>query len=132
MDLEGSWKTGRDGAKPGIIMFDFPLVGTIYRQEVSWGDAEDAAEVLSNDYGYGSDPDLDQLVPQELAELLCADDCVVTREFTPIEPGGEERKYYAPGIGLFLEVNLEEDETVQIVGCNVHPACASLPEIEQD
>jgi hypothetical protein len=127
VDIEGSWKAGRDHAKPGIIMFALPMVGTVYRQEVALGDAEDVAEILSIDYGYGDDPDLDQLVPQDLAELLCNDNCVVTRDFTPIEPGVEERKYYAPGIGPFLEVNLEEGNIVQLVACNVDPLCAMLP-----
>ena len=43
--------------------------------------------MLSTTYGFGSDPELDELVPQALAELLCAaGDCVVTGEFTPLEP----------------------------------------------
>lgn len=127
VDIEGSWKAGRDDAKPGIIMFRFPVVGTVFRQEVALGDAEDAGEILSIDYGYGDDPDLDQLVPQDLAELLCDDDCVVTRDFTPIEPGVEGRKYYAPGIGLFLEVNIEDGEIAQLTACNVAPLCVMLP-----
>jgi hypothetical protein len=40
---------------------------------------------------------------------------------------GFERKYYARGIGLFLEVNPEDGEIVQLVGCNVDPKCAALP-----
>jgi len=128
VDVEGSWKAGRDDAKPGIVMFAAPEEGTFYRQEVSLGDAEDAAEVISTTYGYGNDPELDQLVPEELADLLCDDDCLVTREFTPVEPDVEEFKYYAPGVGLFLEINLEEEGVVQLVGCNVDAACAMLPD----
>jgi hypothetical protein len=98
-------------------------VGATYRQEWAPGDAEDMATVLSTTYGWGNDPDLDHLVPQELAEDLCNDDCLVTREFTPISPGGSERKYYAPGIGLFLEVNLEDGEIVELTGCNFDSRC---------
>jgi hypothetical protein len=29
----------------------------------------------------------------------CNGDCLVTQEFTPIEPGVYEYKYYAPGVG---------------------------------
>lgn len=126
VDIEGSFKAGRDGAKSGILMFDFPEVGEIYRQEWALGDAEDVAEVLANDYSYGDDPELDEFVPQALAEALCDADCVVTLEFSPLEPDAEERKYYAPGIGLFLEVDLEEGETVELVDCNL-AACALLP-----
>jgi hypothetical protein len=46
VDLDGSWKGFRDGAKPGIIMFADPEVGTVYRQEVAWTEAEDAAEIV--------------------------------------------------------------------------------------
>jgi hypothetical protein len=125
VDIEGSWKAGRDGAKPGIVMFRYPEVGAVYRQELSWGDAEDAAEVMATDYSYGKYPELDELVPQALAELLCDDDCVVTREFTPVEPDVEAFKYYAPGIGVFLEV--EDGSLVQLTGCNFDPICAMLP-----
>jgi hypothetical protein len=126
VEIEGSFKAGRDGAKSGILMMAVPMVGATYRQEWALGDAEDAGEVLSVDYSYGDDPDLDQLVPEELAELLCDGDCVVTRDFTPLEPDVEERKYYAPGIGPFLEVNIEDGEVVQLVGCNFDPVCSML------
>lgn len=129
VDTEGSWKAGRDGAKPGTLFPGMPVVGNVYRQEFSAGDAEDVAKVLSAGYGYGSNPRLDRFVPQELAELLCAaDDCVVTREFTPLEPGAFERKYYAPGIGLFLEVDPASGDIVQLVSCNFDARCADLPE----
>jgi hypothetical protein len=69
-------------------------------------------------------------VPMDLANALCSDSapCVVTRDFTALEPGVEERKYYAPGLGVFLEVNLEAGEIVQLVECNdFDPKCALLP-----
>lgn len=127
VDIEGSWKAGRDGAKSGILMQAEPEVGQVYRQEWAFGDAEDASEVLSIDYGFGNDAELDEFVPEDLATLLCDDDCVVTRDFTPLEPDAEERKYYAPDIGVFLEVDPESGDIVQLVDCNVHPKCALLP-----
>lgn len=127
VDLEGSWKAGRDGAVSGTLFPGFPFEGQVYRQEFAPGDAEDAARVLSTHYGFGSDPELDAFVPRKLAELLCSNDCVVTREFTPLEPDAFERKYYAPGVGLFLEVDPKSGEIVQLVGCNVDPSCAALP-----
>lgn len=127
VDVEGSWKTGRDGALPGIQMFASPVVGTVYRQEMALGNAEDAAEVLSTTYGLGNDPELDEHVPADLVLLLCDDDCVVTREFTPVDPEANERKYYAPGIGFFLAVDVNTGDTGQLVACNVAPECALLP-----
>ena len=116
VDVDGSWKAGRDGALAGTLFPGTPTVGQVYRQEWAPGDAEDAARVLSTSYAFGADAGLDALVPQALAELLCAaGDCVVTAEFTPLEPDGLERKYYAAGIGLFLEVNPEDGDIVQLV-----------------
>lgn len=128
VDIEGSWKAGRDGARSGTLFPGTPVPGMVYRQEWSPGNAEDAARVLSTSYGFGSDPELDEFVPEDLASLLCAaHDCVVTAEFSPISPGEFERKYYARGLGLFLEVSPESGDTVQLVECNVDPKCASLP-----
>jgi hypothetical protein len=127
VDVDGSWKAGRDGARPGILIRAAPVVGETYRQEFAAGDAEDAATVLAVDYAFGNDPDLDAFVPQELADLLCAGDCVVTEEFTPLEPDTLEYKYYAPGIGLFLEVDPESGDIVQLTDCNFDLVCGSLP-----
>ena len=130
VNIEGSFKAGRDGDKPGIIFPASPTVGEVYREEFSLSNAEDVAEVLSTTYAYGHDPEgLDRFVPQELAELLCgAGDCVVTKNYTPLEPGLVERKYYARGIGFFLEVKPETGEVVQLVRCNFDPRCARLPQ----
>ena len=82
----GSWEAGVDGAKPGIIMEADPRRGDSYRQEFYSGHAEDMAKVLgkiaSLSVPYGTFGDV-----------------LVTREWTPLEPGVAEKKYYAPGIG---------------------------------
>jgi hypothetical protein len=122
---DGSFKAGREGSKPGIIFRAAPTPGEVYIEEFSLGNAEDVTEILSTTYEFGKDPELDQSVPQQLAELLCAGDCVVTRNFSLLEPGIFARKYYARGIGVFLEV--EEGEVVQLVKCNFDPRCQMLP-----
>ena len=91
--LEGSWTGGVERAKPGIIMEAAPKVGDVYRQEFSLGNAEDAAVVTSIS---GS-----ETVPA----ASCKGDCVVTRDFSPLEPDVEENKYYKSGVGLILEVD---------------------------
>lgn len=132
VSIDGSFKTGRDGAKPGIAFLAQPTVGKVYRQEFDLDNAEDMAEILSTTYSYGNDPDLDRFVPQDLAAFLCAGNCVVVKEFTPLGPGpgGIERKYYAPGIGNFLGITLESGEVVQLVSCNFDPRCDQLPSPE--
>jgi hypothetical protein len=102
VSIDGSWKAFRNSAKPGILMKAAPQVGEVYRQEFALGDAEDAAEVLSTT---SSDT-----VPA----AACANNCVVTKDFTPIEPDAFEHKYYAPGVGLILEVNPETGERVEL------------------
>jgi hypothetical protein len=92
--VEGSFKAGIDGAKPGIIMKATPAVGDVYRQEFALGDAEDAGEVLSIT---GS-----ETVPG----ATCTGTCVVTHDFSPLEPDANEQKFYAPGIGVILEVDV--------------------------
>jgi len=52
---------------------------------------------------------------------------VVTKEFTPHTPDQIERKFYSPGIGLFLDMNLGTGEVVQLVNCNFDARCAALP-----
>ena len=93
VSIDGSFKTGRDGDKPGILFRAAPIRGELYRQEFSLGNAEDVAEVLSISYAFGRDAELNRFVPKALADLFCAGDCVVTKEYTPLEPGTVERKY---------------------------------------
>lgn len=103
VSLDGSWKAGVDGAKPGIVMRAQPAVGAIYRQEFFLGDAEDMAEVISRT---GS-----ATVPA----ASCQGTCLITKEFTPLSPGAIEHKYYAPGIGMILEVDPETGERLELV-----------------
>jgi len=90
VSTEGSWEAGVDGAQPGIVMKAHPAVGDKYRQEYYKDQAEDMAEVLalntSANVTYGS-----------------FTNCTETKEWTPLERGVVENKYYAPGIGVVLE-----------------------------
>ena len=113
---DGSWKSGYEGGKAGIIMFGDPSeeVGTVFRQEIALGEAEDAGEILSVDASAEvSEPD-----------FSCDGDCVQTRDFSPLEPEVEENKYYAPGVGVILEVGFEDgeptDERVELVDMDLN------------
>jgi len=127
VSIDGSFKAGRDGDKPGIIFLASPKVGDVYFEEFSLGNAEDVTQLLSTTYSFGGSADLDQGVPQALAQRMCANDCVVTKNFSLLEPGDFGRKYYARGIGVFLEV--ESDGFVsQLVDCNFDARCVGLPQ----
>ena len=95
VSLEGSWEAGVEGARPGIIMKAAPMVGDLYRQEFSLANAEDVAEVTST------------TGTESVPAASCSGTCVVTRDFSPLEPDAEEQKFYAPGVGVILEI--EED-----------------------
>jgi len=130
VEIDGSFKAGRDGDKPGMLFPGAPVVGSVYRQEWSASNAEDAAEVLSTTYQYPSDSPLDEGVPPALAEHLCGDTpCVVTAEFSPLDPGVLERKFFAAGVGKFLEVKVGGGEVTQLVECNFHELCEGLDEL---
>lgn len=103
VDVTGSWRAGVEEARPGIIMQAVPRVGNTYRQEFALGDAEDAARILSIT---GS-----ATVPA----ASCSKTCLVTREFTPLEPELREDKYYAPNIGLVLSVDRATGERLELI-----------------
>src|SRR5262245_33731533 len=126
--IDGSFKVDRGRARAGIFVPAAPVKGQFFRQEYSLGNAEDVVEVLETQYVYGRRPALDELVPRDLADLLCGAGCVVTGESTPIEPDSFARKYYAPGIGVFLETVPATGEVNRLVACNVDSRCSRLPQ----
>jgi hypothetical protein len=103
VDIEGSWKAGVDGAKPGILMWAYPDGADsepqqeVYRQEFFLGDAEDIGEFV-------------EFVDSITVRDTIYTDVLKTKDYTPIEPDVGEFKYYAPGVGLILEVAYEDDE----------------------
>ena len=124
--IDGSFKAGRNGDKAGVIFKAAPKAGDAYREEFSLGNAEDVSEVLSTTYTFGKSADLDRFVPAALAKLFCDGDCVVTKNYNLLEPGVSARKYYAPGVGFFLETK-QDAISVQLVSCTLDSRCASLP-----
>lgn len=99
---EGSWEAGVDGAEAGILMLAKPRKGTSYRQEYYEGEAEDMAKVLK----------VKTKVTIGLGKLK---NCLKTKEWTPLEKGVVEHKYYAPGVGLVLVKELKGKKTEELV-----------------
>lgn len=97
-DLDGSWMAGEDGAKAGIVMKATPQVGDVYRQEWALAEAEDMGEVLSTS------------ATESAPAASCNGDCLLTRDYTPLEPDVSENKFYAPGIGVIVAYDVEEPD----------------------
>ena len=97
---EGSWEACVDGAEPGIVMLAEPIQGLSYRQEYYEGEAEDMGKVLRLNATVS--------VTLDTGEELELEGVLVTKEWTVLEPGSVEHKYYAPRIGLVLVQELKE------------------------
>ena len=87
---EGSWLAGVDGAQPGIFMTARPKIGQSHRQEYYKGHAEDHFRVLS-------------LSAHVRTPGASSSHAVLTKEWTPLEPGVIDHKYYVRGVGTVLE-----------------------------
>ena len=109
VDIDGSWKAGRDGAEPGILLPFDPQPGAVFRQEVAWGEAEDVIRIESITETESSPGG------------TCDGNCLMTTDFTPIEPDVEENKFYAPGIGLIVEVDAETGDRVELAEFSSSP-----------
>lgn len=102
INIDGSFKAGVNGAKPGIIMKANPMIGDFYRQEFDLDNAEDLAEVLS-------------LTESRTVPYGTFDGCLKTQETTPLEPDAREHKFYAPGVGPILTIDLVGNEMLPLV-----------------
>ncbi len=103
VDIEGSWKAGRDGAEAGMLLPFAPVVGRTIKTEVLLGDAEDVIDIESLE-GTESAP-----------AASCTGNCLVTLDYTPLSPGEFENKYYAPGVGMIVETKPDSDERLELV-----------------
>jgi hypothetical protein len=102
---EGSWLAGRNGARAGIYMPARPHVGQTGRQEYYKGHAEDHFAVVS-------------VRARVSVPYVSSTRAVLTKEWTPLEPGTLDHKYYVRGIGTVKEVTvkgpLERDVLVSV------------------
>ena len=91
---DGSWLSGVNGAKYGLVMPGAPRVGERYFQEVAPGTAMDRAETVSTN----------DTVHTPAGAFV---HCVKIEETTPLEPHSKEYKYYAPQVGLIQDGDLK-------------------------
>jgi hypothetical protein len=86
----GTWQAGVRGAQAGIYMPASPRVGQTGRQEYFKGQAEDHFRVKS-------------LSKRVRTSGGSSSSALLTEEWTPLEPGVLDHKYYVRGIGTVLE-----------------------------
>jgi hypothetical protein len=87
---EGTWQAGRNGAIPGIFFPANPKLGRSGRQEFYKGHAEDHFEVVG-------------LNVTVKVPYMSSKRALLTKEWTPLEPGVLDHKFYVRGIGTVLE-----------------------------
>ncbi len=90
---DGSWEAGVDGAKAGIIMLAHPTSGDQYHQEFYEDHAEDEAKVS----GVGVTVKLSR---EDAFPPGTFTGCLKTKEWSDLDTGSVEQKYYCPDIGL--------------------------------
>ena len=93
VSTDGSWEWGVDDALPGVLMWANPAAhrGAEYRQEFYEDEAEDWGKVVT----------VNQAVDVPAGHYA---GCVQTDDWSGLESGTLEKKYYAPAVGLVLEI----------------------------
>jgi hypothetical protein len=92
----GEWRADEGDAEAGLMMPANPTKGMKYYQEIAPGKAMDRAEVVSVDETLETPAGVFQ-------------NCLKTKESTPLEPGVRDYKTYAPNIGMI------QDESLRLV-----------------
>jgi hypothetical protein len=109
--IDGSWTTGKDGAKPGYNMLADPQPTRVYRQEFALGEAEDMARVMGKKAFKEiiKELTLDDFFKNRLLHVIKLGTVLLhTQDFSALDPASVleedqwENKYYAPGLGAVL------------------------------
>ena len=99
---KGSWEAGVKGAQPGIVMHAHPKPGDPYRQEYKKGEAEDMGQVLS----------LKETVKVPAGTYK---NCLKTKDWSAIETGNIEHKYYSKEVGnVVLETEDNDKKRMEL------------------
>jgi len=91
---DGTWLSGVNGGKFGLMMPGRALLGAKYHQEVAPKVAMDRATIVS----------VSETVKTPAGEFT---NCLKVEETTPLQRFTTEYKYYAPGIGMVQDGSLK-------------------------
>ena len=110
-NLDGSFFSGIDYAKAGILMRQYPTVGQVDRQEYAIAEAEDVVEYLDLTAIPSEEEGGQNLNDPSFACHASEDgDCLMTKDSSALEPESTEYKYYLKDVGFVLAVAMEDDE----------------------
>ena len=104
VDLEGSWKHGRDDAKAGMLLPAAPVVGDVIRQEIKFTDAEDVVEILSLT--------ATESAPRRIVQRQLLANARLSRRSSPMPMSTNSMR---PGIGLIVEVKPDTGERLELM-----------------
>ncbi|HJZ96939.1 MAG TPA: hypothetical protein VKE70_10575 [Candidatus Solibacter sp.] len=90
---EGTWLSGVNGAKFGLMMPAAPKVGQKFYQEQAPKVGMDRIEILST-------------TEKVTVSAGTFENCVHVRETSPIEKGLKDEKWYAPGVGQVRDAEM--------------------------
>jgi hypothetical protein len=118
-DPSGSWLSGEgedpeegiENAKEGIVMLENPRKGDRYQQEYWEDEAEDWGAVV------------------RLSAKHEGLTCLKTKEWTPLEPGHIEHKFYCDGVLTFIEELHGQTTNVNLVNNITGLPCLDIPEM---
>lgn len=94
VSTEGSWEAGVDNARAGIFMPADPRVGQVFKQEDAKNVAEDCTSI--------ADPNASVKTP-----FVSSNGALKTEEFSLLEPGVLDNKYYVRNVGLVREQTIQ-------------------------
>ena len=96
VSTEGSWEAGKHQARAGIFMPAKPKEGQVLQQELAPRVAEDCFKVV----------DLHASVE---SPYVSSDDALKTKEFTRLEPGVFDHKWYVAGTGVVRDKGPDDE-----------------------
>ncbi len=104
-NLDGSFFSGVEFDKAGVLTRQDPMVGQVDRQEYAIAEAEDLVEYLSLSASPGEGEE-----GGENPDFPCDGDCLKTLDSSALDPESTEFKYYIAGIGFVLATSMEDGE----------------------
>jgi hypothetical protein len=99
ISTEGSWEAGVNKANAGIFMPAHPAVGDFFKQEDAKNVAEDCTRIV----------DLNASVS---TPFVNSNEALKTEEFSLLEPGVLDSKFYVKGIGNVKEQTVQGGDDV--------------------